>query len=248
MSATLGMRNLQMKTFGHKVNVPNNPFAILMYYLNCVNVVIQYEENTLTDYNNYHLLNTDQLAIVYALAKLLNPQLLIKANIFINDPRLVIGNADNQFYKITDETIGVHVNQEIMIGGKYIKVLNVMACNDRWLSTCYYTPFREIDAILRNNDRVETEAPINDTKISNNYIVTNHSFGANSIATTCIYCRKPIMTKTETKFSFLACFCFLLTGMLYCCFQFCSGRNICCCNIYHRCPRCGRILGAYKSC
>jgi len=127
MSATLGMRNLEMKTFGHKVEIPNNPFAKLMYYLNCVNVVIQYEENTLTDYNNYHLLNTDQLAIVYALAKILNPQLLINANIFIHDPRLVIGNTDNQFYKITDETIGVHVNQEIMIGGKYVKVLNVMA-------------------------------------------------------------------------------------------------------------------------
>jgi len=52
MSATLGMRNLEMKTFGHKVEIPNNPFAKLMYYLDCVNVVIQYEENTLTDYNN----------------------------------------------------------------------------------------------------------------------------------------------------------------------------------------------------
>ena len=47
--------------------------------------------------------------------------------IFILDSRLLISGFDNEFYQITDERIGIHVNEEVMIGGRVVRVLKVMA-------------------------------------------------------------------------------------------------------------------------
>ena len=58
----------------------------------------------------------EQLMAVLIIAKLMDPQLFIDAYIFIVDPKLLPDSSGNQFYKITAQTIGVHINQEIMIG------------------------------------------------------------------------------------------------------------------------------------
>ena len=120
-SATIGMNNVRVRPFGNLVTIPNDPIAKLMYYLDCISTLIKYDDNTFTDYQNYHLLSDEETVSVYILAKLLNPSLFIKANIILLDSRLLLDNSNNQFYEITDETIGVHVNEEIMIGGKVSK-------------------------------------------------------------------------------------------------------------------------------
>ena len=149
MSSMLGMNKLNVSMFGEKTQVPNNIFAKLMYYLHCVTVVIDYErDNILTDYENYNNLTDEQIEAVYNLALLLDPKIFISAGIFIVDSKLLPDDVDNQFYKITDERIGVHINQNFMVGGKIVKVLNVMACNDSWLTRFYYLPLQEIKMIL----------------------------------------------------------------------------------------------------
>ena len=125
MSMTFGMKKATLKAFGHRVDVPNNAFAKLMYYLNCVAVVVDIEKNILTDYENYDKLSGHQLTLVYDLAKQLNPSVFFKNKIFIRDQSLLL-NLDNQFYELKDEIIGFHVNEEIMIGGKLVKVKKIM--------------------------------------------------------------------------------------------------------------------------
>ena len=44
MSATLGINKLLVEKIGTKVQLPNNDLARLMYYLNCVFSVIQYDQ------------------------------------------------------------------------------------------------------------------------------------------------------------------------------------------------------------
>ena len=73
MNATLGTNKLKIENFGESTTVPNNDFAKLMYYLDCVSTVIQYNDNTLTDYKNYNELNIEEIAAVYALATVLEP-------------------------------------------------------------------------------------------------------------------------------------------------------------------------------
>ena len=55
---------------------------------------------------------------------------------------MLTGDFGNEFYKITDEKVGVHVNQEIMIGGRAVKVLKIMAVKISWLENNYYNPLR----------------------------------------------------------------------------------------------------------
>ena len=45
MSINLDFNSLNVEKIGRTVNVPNNDLARLMYYLNCVASVIQYDED-----------------------------------------------------------------------------------------------------------------------------------------------------------------------------------------------------------
>ena len=140
MSATFGMNKFSVQRTGVQVEVPNNNLARIMYYLSCVFNTIQYNEsNKLSDYQHYYYLNEDEKKAVYALAVLLNPKLFLDANIFILDDGTLTGNFGNEFFKITDERIGVHVNQELMIGGRSVKVLSIMACKRSWLDNNYFS-------------------------------------------------------------------------------------------------------------
>ena len=56
---------------------------------------------------------------------------------------------DNEFYQITDQRIGIHVNQEIIIGGKSVRVLKIMACNSSWLNRNYINPVENIAKRIR---------------------------------------------------------------------------------------------------
>ena len=145
MSINLDFNSLNVEKIGRTVNVPNNDLARLMYYLNCVASVIQYDEdNKLTDYQNYHMLTKKEEDVVYGLAALFNPKIFMNAGVFILDDRLVPNNSSNQFYKITDDRIGIKVNQEIVIGGRVIRVLEVMAFKEEWINRNYYEPFERI--------------------------------------------------------------------------------------------------------
>ena len=145
MSATFGFNDLKVRATGYTVQVPNNDIARLMYYLSCVNTVISYDEiNKFSDYRNYNSLNLEEKEILLKLVELLKPEIFIKAGIFIKEDKLIPNNYNNEFYKITDQRIGIHISQEIMIGGKFIRVLKIMACNDTWLNKYYYEPIKSI--------------------------------------------------------------------------------------------------------
>ena len=142
-SATLGINKFSVEKTGVKAEVPNTNLARLMYYLSCIFTVIQYKEsNRLSDYQNYYYLTEDEKKTVLALATLFDPKIFLEAKIFVLDNGLLTGNFGNEFFKITDEKVGVHVNQEIMIGGRSVKVLKIMAVKSSWLQNNYYNPLR----------------------------------------------------------------------------------------------------------
>ena len=66
------------------------------------------------------------------------------AGVFILDESLIPYNFNNEFYQITDQRIGIHINQEIMIRERYVRVLKIIACNDTWLNKYYYNPIKNI--------------------------------------------------------------------------------------------------------
>ena len=112
MSATLGINKIKVEAYGVRTTVPNDNIAKLMYYLKCVLNVIDYDrKGKLTDYSNYNNLNNEERKAVIELAILFNPKLFIEAGIFVVNSDLLPDYSGNNFYKISDETIGVYVNQ-----------------------------------------------------------------------------------------------------------------------------------------
>ena len=144
MSLNLKYQSLDVKMIGRTVTVPDNKLAKLMYYLQCVFNVIQIDESTrLTDFENYYDLTKEEEQTVLGLCALFNPKVMIELSLFIVAPELVPEGRRNQFYQLTDDRIGVHVNSEVVIGGRVIKVLEIMACTRNWLEANFYDPVDE---------------------------------------------------------------------------------------------------------
>ena len=253
MPPTYEMKNIRIKAFGRYTTIPNNAMAKLMYYLHCVDTVIEHYDPILTDYQNYDELTGEQLLEVYAIATKLSPDIFLRHKIFIINQDLLNNSLDNEFYEIADEIIGIHIDEEIAIGRRVVKVNKIMVCNDNWLSVYYYSPISEIDKIVndiknRNYRRqiVNTESSFNPSqKVSVNAPI---EFGSKPVAMICANCQAPITTKTESKFNFLSCvFCYFF-GFFYFIFQAIRKRNILCFDVIHKCPRCGETIGVYKSC
>ena len=155
--------NVKVRTFGERTSVPDDDVAKLMYYLSCVDTVINYNEiDRLSDYQNYDSLSVDDLTELFKLVILFNPEIFVEAGIFILDESLLPYDLDNQFFEITDERIGIHVNNEIFIGGRSVKVLKVMACNEDWLVRNYFRPWKNIFELTeryRNSQRNDYVPP-----------------------------------------------------------------------------------------
>ena len=253
MSATFAMNKLNVEAYGERVTVPDNNIAKLMYYLDCVLTAIEYDRSSiLTDYKNYYLLTAEERKTVIELADLFKPEIFIKAGIFIVDPNLLIDDLSNKFYKITDETIGVHANEQVIVGGKTVKVRNVMVCDSSWINRVYINPLNAIKREMapgQSYSAVVTETSM----ISSNHpiaIIVNQpiKFRDRPVDIICRFCNRPIRTVTKDEFNCLACCCCLIFGILYICMQACTDKNICCCNVIHKCPKCGMVLGEYRSC
>ena len=132
-----------IKAIGQRTSVPDNDLARLMYYLSCVDTVIQYHEiDRLTDYQNYDSLDVEDITVLLELVIFFNPKFLVDKGIFILDESLLPNDLDNQFYQITDERIGIHINNEIMVSGRTVKVLKVMACDEEWIFRNYINPLK----------------------------------------------------------------------------------------------------------
>ena len=258
MSATLGINKLKIEPVGSTVTVPNNNTAKLMYYLSCVLKVIQYNQDSkLIDFEHYYNLNNEEKKLVYQLALLFKPEIFLEAKVFIKDADLLPSNVGNEFYKITDETIGLHVNQQIMIGGKSVKILKIMACDDSWLNRNYYNPItgimnelrRRTVSVVQNQNIYTTTSSSSRPVIINRYIPRNVEFGSCSVDMNCPFCYNFISTETECSCNCGACCLCLVVGLFFfVCIQLCKGKSIFCNNVIHKCPICRQIVGTYSSC
>jgi len=227
MNIDLAEKKVTVKDITTEVIVPGNPKAKLMYYLECISVVLNTDKlNRYTNYSQYYIIPDSEISTIVELAKIFNPEEMLKLGIFILKDYIDLGN---KFLEITDETMGIHANQEFVIGGIVVRVLKIMLCTKDWIQTYYYEPIVNIFK-------------------PNIYFPAPSKFGSSPVAMFCPFCQKPITTVTKSSFNFVACCCFLFFGLLFFICQAILRKNICCCDIIHKCPRCGKTLGSYKSC
>ena len=143
MNLDLATNKLTVKDTTVEVFIPDNPKAQLMYYLNCISEVLMTDKlSRYTNYQKYYLIPDSELPDIVALALIFNPEIMMESKIFIPTDYLRLGN---QFFEITNETMGIHANQEMVIGGIAVRVVKVMLCTQSWITKFYINP---IDNIL----------------------------------------------------------------------------------------------------
>ena len=241
MNIDLAEKKVTVKDITTEVIVPGNPKAKLMYYLECISVVLNTDKlNRYTNYSQYYIIPDSEISTIVELAKIFNPEEMLKLGIFILKDYIDLGN---KFLEITDETMGIHANQEFVIGGIVVRVLKIMLCNETWLKNYYFDPIIDISKPKRNylDQIVNTQTSFYQEK-------SPSKFRSSPVTMICPFCQVRISTKTESSFNFLACVSCYFFGLFFLIFQAATGKNVCCFDIDHKCPECGKTLGSYKSC
>ena len=142
MSIGLASKRFTVKDITIRVFIPDNPKAKLMYYLSCISNVLNTNKlNRYTNYSQYYFIPDSEIPDIVALATIFSPEIMIKSGIFLIDEYIDLGN---RFLEITGETMGIHANQEMVIGGIVVRVLKIMLCKKIWLKNYYFEPIVDI--------------------------------------------------------------------------------------------------------
>ena len=151
--AALVSERVGIKKTGVKVTVPDNPKAKLMYYLDCVAVVIQLDDpglRRLRNHQNYYLLNDAETDALLALVLLFSPDELLGKVFF---PSEDCGGFNNQFYELSAVSHMLAVADNIVIGGERKRVSKIMFFQRSWMDDNYFTPIRSFQGRLERMAR-----------------------------------------------------------------------------------------------
>ena len=129
-------------------SVPNNPYAKLMYYLSCVESVLnELNLGYLTNYNNYASLDSDEKKLVQSLAIIFNPNIFIQNNVFIQIPDDSMLNSI-EFVKLNDKGLQyINITNVIEAGEYKCTVTKAMLAKQHWFKQFYYEPFNTIQSL-----------------------------------------------------------------------------------------------------
>ncbi|CAF2941982.1 unnamed protein product [Rotaria sp. Silwood2] len=137
--------NYDVKAFGRNVTIPNADIAKIMYYIDCVCTMIEYNDRDIQRYRNFSNwanMSDEEDRLIFILALALSPDEL-EDKVFFNSPQLC-PNSNNQFYEIGQIKNQLLVVQSVFIGGQQRHVKKIMAYKQAWMQNFYYEPMRNL--------------------------------------------------------------------------------------------------------
>ena len=141
-------RQIGIENYTRSTTVPNDPYAKLMYYLNCIQSVTTLDFDVLSDYKNYNYMTSYQKELILEAAKILDPVLLVKLNLFI----VINGHERNEFWKINDQRlIHCNINRTLSIGQFRGNVTKIMSAPQSWFNKYYYEPLNDLQYTYNYN-------------------------------------------------------------------------------------------------
>ena len=149
MAVAFGYNDVEVKKTGSTVNIPNNPKAKLMYYLDCMCSALDLNETSrnlqrLRNYNSYASLSASETSELVVLCRLLNPRLLNDKCIFHSDE--ACEDSSNQFFEINAKRTTFAAVQSVMIGSVRANVSKIMCYKMNWLKEYYAEPINEMSS------------------------------------------------------------------------------------------------------
>ena len=148
MAAFVGER-IGIKETGQTVIVPNNSAAKLMYYLDCVALVLKLDNpnmRRLTDYRNYNSLTDLEVDALLSLVVLFSPDELLGKVFF---PSENLGGSSNKFFELSAVSHMLAVSDNILIGGERKRVAQVMFFEMAWMEKNYFSPLRSFQGRMQ---------------------------------------------------------------------------------------------------
>ena len=147
LSAQLTSNKLTIRDTSITTKVPDDPKAKLMYYIHCICCVLRTDKlDRYRNYKEYYNIPDSEIEYILELADIFNPKFLVETGVFILNEEMDDGN---RFFEITDEHMGLHYNDEIVISGVRVRVLKLMFFKKNWIFKNYLEPY----SILKNKHR-----------------------------------------------------------------------------------------------
>ncbi len=130
------------KDVGHKVTVPNNDVAKLMYYFSCVCSAIECDMTPqmrrLANYSNYANISIQEVRQLLALCYTFSPDVFDDKVFFQSDA--LCGNSSNKFYEISQVSNQLLAVSSIIIAGQTRRVNQIMTYKMSWMEKNYVEP------------------------------------------------------------------------------------------------------------
>ena len=161
MAAVLGRTEVRLRDTTVSATIPNDPFAKLMYYFNCVCTCVEPDEDAsirrLRNYReNYSSLSNEDQAKLLLLCLALSPDKLIGSIFF------PAGDNDfersNAFFELSAVRTRLVVSESILVGGQQRRVRSIMMFKKRWIEHYYIEPLRQITEGRRRPPPVRRES------------------------------------------------------------------------------------------
>ena len=143
--AVFGNAQVQFKKVGVKVQIPESDIGKIMYYLNCVCTVVEYNDNDMRRYRNYsnwRAMSDEEDRLIFVLAAALSPD-EFEGKVFFNAPNLC-REASNEFYEIGQVRNLFVISQSILIGGQSRQVKQIMTYKPAWMQRNYFQPMANL--------------------------------------------------------------------------------------------------------
>lgn len=124
------------------VQIPDNPIAHLMYYLETIdNLINAGFPSRIKNYLRYYDLTVDEQAAIIVLSAAFSIDKFIDNHIIVIAPELTKGSS-NAFYEISDTRVNVFVDRQCVIGDKKVTVLKIMAIKEKWAIDHFFNPMK----------------------------------------------------------------------------------------------------------
>ena len=130
-----------------RATVPDNDLARVMYYLNCVFTAIEYKDQDVRkfrDYHNWSLLNNAEQRMVLVLALAFSPD-EFDGKVFFHSDKLC-GDSSNKFYELSQVRNQVLAVQSILVAGQTRQVKKIMTYTMFWIQNNYVNPVKRLAA------------------------------------------------------------------------------------------------------
>lgn len=137
---------------GEVVKVTNDPRAHLMFYFHCIGNVLDLGEHSanvekLRDYENFHLLNSEEVDELLIICVQFYPACLIDKCIILNDD--ACGNYENRYIDLAEAHMEYPVVESMVFGKSQYPVLRAMYFTVSFAENYYYLP------MVHFHDRLE---------------------------------------------------------------------------------------------